>query len=390
MYVCGITPYDATHLGHAATYVTFDLVQRVWRDNGHAVHYVQNITDVDDPLLERATRDGVDWRALGHAEVELFRDDMNALAVLPPDDYVGVVDSLDLIATDVATLLESGAAYRVPVAASDAGAPDAHDVYFDLGASEYFGTVSGWSTQQMLEVFAERGGDPEREGKRAPLDPLLWRARRPGEPWWDGGGLGPGRPGWHVECTTIALRYLGMTFDVQGGGTDLIFPHHEMSAVQAHALNGAWPFARHYVHQAMVGLGGEKMSKSQGNVVKVSTLRAAGHDAMAIRLLLLAQHYRTEWSYTRQALDAAQERLQRWRAALCAGSGPAAAPTLVQIRERLADDLDAPGALDAVDAWVGQQLAGSGCDPQAPAALARAVDALLGVRLDPAPRRTGH
>jgi len=379
LYVCGITPYDATHLGHAATYVTFDVLQRVWRDNGHAVHYVQNVTDVDDPLLERAERDGMDWRELARQETELFREDMTALGVLPPDDYVSVVESVPEIAADVARLLDSGHAYRVP--ASDGGAAD---VYFDLSTEGRFGEVSGWTREQMLEVYADRGGDPDRPGKRDPLDPLLWRAARPGEPRWDGGVLGDGRPGWHAECTTIALRFLGMPFDVQGGGTDLVFPHHEMSAVQAEGLTGTWPFARAYVHQAMVGLDGEKMSKSRGNLVLVSRLRADGHDPMAVRLALLARSYRNDWAWTDDLLAEGQARLDRWRDAVSRPAGPVAKATVAAVRERLADDLDTPGALAAVDAWVAQLDAGpdSGAvDDAAPGEVADAVEALLGVRL---------
>lgn len=380
LYVCGITPYDATHLGHAATYVTFDLLQRVWRDGGHAVHYVQNVTDVDDPLLERAARDGVDWRDLAHSEVALFHDDMQALRVLPPDDYVGVVESMEPIAADVRALLESGAAYGVDVPADDGAEPGALDIYFDLATQPRFGAVSGWSRAQMLEVFADRGGDPDRAGKRSPFDPLLWRAHRPDEPAWDGGsGLGPGRPGWHTECTTIALRHLGMSFDVQGGGTDLIFPHHEMSAVQAEGLTGEWPFARTYVHQAMVGLDGEKMSKSRGNLVKVSVLRATGHDPMAVRLVLLDHHYRAEWDYTDAALKEAEQRLERWAQAFSLPAGPDAGAVIARVRERLADDLDSPAALVAVDQWVHAALSRGGDDTAAPALLADAVDALLGV-----------
>jgi L-cysteine:1D-myo-inositol 2-amino-2-deoxy-alpha-D-glucopyranoside ligase len=399
LYVCGITPYDATHLGHAATYVTFDVLQRVWRDNGFTVHYVQNVTDVDDPLLERAERDGVDWRDLAARETALFREDMTALAVLPPDEYVSVVDSVPDIAADVAKLLDSGHAYRVPVADGD-GAGE--DIYFDVSADDRFGEVSGWSRDQMLAVYAERGGDPDRPGKRDALDPLLWRAARAGEPSWDGGPLGKGRPGWHAECTTIALRRLGMGFDVQGGGTDLIFPHHEMSAVQAEGLTGEWPFAQVYVHQAMVGLDGEKMSKSRGNLVLVSRLRDDGRDPMAVRLALLARSYRTEWAWTEALLTDAEARLDRWRRAVSRPTGPDATATVAALRDRLADDLDTPGALTVVDYWVEQQLAtaatvptgnddavardlGIGSDDGAPALVARAVDALLGVQLLPQP-----
>ncbi|MGL4175818.1 MAG: cysteine--1-D-myo-inosityl 2-amino-2-deoxy-alpha-D-glucopyranoside ligase [Dermatophilaceae bacterium] len=389
MYVCGITPYDATHLGHAATYVTFDVVGRALRDAGHPVCYVQNVTDVDDPLLERAARDGRNWRELAAAEIALFREDMTALAVLPPDELVGVTEVVPEIADAVRRLLGLGAAYRLPVpdgpdgAASAGGEPGGPggDVYLDLAATPSFGEVSGWSRERMAEVFADRGGDPDRAGKRDPLDPLLWRAARPGEPSWPDDVLGAGRPGWHVECTAIALDHLGRPLDVNGGGSDLVFPHHEMSAVQAMALTGGEEFSRHYVHQAMVGLDGEKMSKSRGNLVLVSRLRADGVDPMAIRLLLLSQHYRRDWDYTPELLDAALMRLERWRKALSVNHGADAASTIAGIRARVADDLDTPGALTVIDSWCDATLAGDQSDDAAPGLVARAVDRLLGIRL---------
>jgi len=377
MYVCGITPYDATHLGHAATYVTFDVLGRALRDAGHDVEYVQNVTDVDDPLLERAARDGVDWQQLAAEEIALFREDMTALAVVPPDHYVGVVESIDSVGAAVRDLLERGAAYTVETPESSAG----DDLYLDLTTDPGFGGVSNWTREQMLEVYADRGGDPDRAGKRDALDPLLWRAARPGEPSWSADGLPDGRPGWHVECTAIALQHLGMGFDVQGGGTDLVFPHHEMSATQAVVLTKERPFARTYAHQAMVGLDGEKMSKSKGNLVLVSKLRADGVDPMAIRLALLAQHYRTEWSWTDTLLAQAQERLGTWRAALSVNAGPSAEDTMATVRARVANDLDTPGALAAVDRWAKEGLTRGGSDPAAPGVLARLLDRLLGVRV---------
>jgi L-cysteine:1D-myo-inositol 2-amino-2-deoxy-alpha-D-glucopyranoside ligase len=381
IYVCGITPYDATHLGHAATYVTFDLVQRMWLDAGHEVRYVQNVTDVDDPLLERAARDGQDWRELAADQIQLFRDDMTALRVLPPDDYVGVVESIPEIAEDVRRLLDEGFAYQLPVPPGEAAADDAADVYLDLAEVPRFGAVSGWTRDRMLEVFADRGGDPGREGKRDVLDPLLWRGAREGEPSWDEGELGRGRPGWHMECTSIALRHLGMAFDVQGGGNDLVFPHHEMSAVQGQTLTQDWPFARCYSHQGMVGLDGEKMSKSRGNLVLVSRLRTAGADPMAVRLALLAHHYRSDWFWTDDDLAAGKQRLERWRSAVDRPTGPDATGTLQRVRELLSDDLDAPHALAAVDRWATEQLTRGGDDVEAPRLVSRTVDALLGVRL---------
>lgn len=365
MYVCGITPYDATHMGHAATYVTFDLINRLWRDAGYDVNYTQNITDVDDPLLERATETGVDWTDLAYREIQLFRDDMTALRVIPPQHYIGVVESVDLVADAVEELQRAGAVYSVD-----------GDLYFAVKADPSFGGVSGYDRETMRELFAERGGDPDREGKRDPLDSLLWRHERPGEPAWDS-PVGRGRPGWHVECSAIALEYLGMTIDVQGGGTDLIFPHHEMSASGAQVATGQHPFARAYVHQAMVGLDGEKMSKSKGNLVLVSKERLAGSDPMAIRLALLMHHYRTDWFWMPSDLLDGQERLDVWRGAIGRGSGPDGAATVDAIRAALTNDLDTVAALSAVDTWA----ATNGDDLEAPGLVAQAVDALLGVKL---------
>ncbi|WP_183320949.1 cysteine--1-D-myo-inosityl 2-amino-2-deoxy-alpha-D-glucopyranoside ligase [Flexivirga oryzae] len=373
MYVCGITPYDATHLGHAATYVTFDLAARVLWDAGHSVRYVQNVTDIDDPLLERAARDGVDWRDLATQEIELFHTDMEALRVLPPDHYVSVVETMQRHVATIEGLAAKGVTYTI--ATPDAVEPGAEDVYLDLSTQPTFGSESGWTREQMLEVFAERGGDPDRDGKRDRLDPLLWRVERAGEPAWDGRSLHRGRPGWHVECTTIALDHLGMGFDLQGGGTDLIFPHHEMSAVQAVALTDDPPFAHAYAHQAMVGYDGEKMSKSKGNLVRVSQLRRAGVDPMAIRLVLLAQHYRTPWEYTDGLLDNAVKRWDRWTRALQCRGDEDADQLIDGIRDALAHDLHSAEALELVDEWA----AGAETGSPSPRVI-DALDALLGIR----------
>jgi L-cysteine:1D-myo-inositol 2-amino-2-deoxy-alpha-D-glucopyranoside ligase len=373
MYVCGITPYDATHLGHAATYLTFDLVLRVWRDAGHPVRYVQNVTDIDDPLLERAHRDGEDWIVLGMRETALFREDMESLRLVPPDAFVGAVESIPRIAQRVSGLLAGGAAYRM-----DDGTGD---VYFDLAAAPRFGYESGFTRAQMLALSADRGGDPGRPGKWDPLDPLLWRGERDGEPSWPGGVLGRGRPGWHIECAVIALEYLGETIDVQGGGSDLAFPHHECSAAHAERLTGMAPFASHYVHAGMIGLNGDKMSKSAGNLVFVSRLRADGVDPMALRLALIADYYRTDREWTDEARKVAEQRLSRWRAAAAAPGGPDGVALLAGVRERLADDLDTPGTLALVDAWADAALLGEAADTTAPALMRATVDALLGIRL---------
>jgi len=413
LYACGITPYDATHLGHAATYVAWDLLVRAWLDSGHEVTYVQNVTDVDDPLLERADRDGEDWRDLADREIARYRGDMEALRVLPPARLVGAVEALPLIERMNQVLADRGALYEVE-----------RDMYFSRAADPEFGAVSHLDPATMAALSAERGGDPARPGKKDPLDPRVWLTARPGEPSWDS-GFGPGRPGWHVECAAIATSYLGDTFDVQAGGCDLIFPHHEFSASHARVafadgVPGHGAFARVYAHAGMVRLDGEKMSKSLGNLVFVSRLVADGVDPMAVRLAILAHHYRGDWDWTADGLAAARDRLARWRAAVnravsgapvaatdpgsgatresvptaevpptagsgpAAGSVPAAESVLAAVRERIADDLDAPGALAAVDRWA-SAVTGT---PELPAGAAAAaalvrdtVDALLGIAL---------
>ena len=372
MYVCGITPYDATHLGHANTYVAFDLLYRIWLDAGREVIYTQNVTDVDDPLLERAEATGVAWQDLAADQIALFRSDMEALRVVPPTHYVGAVESLDWVIAMVQRLIAAGLVYQVDD-------PEYPDWYFASTQAPTFGEVAHLDRAQALAIFGERGGDPDRPGKRDALDCLVWRLERPGEPAWDS-SLGRGRPGWHIECSAIALHTLGEQFDVQGGGSDLVFPHHEMSAAEGTSLSGQ-PFARAFAHGGMVGYEGEKMSKSRGNLVLVSRLRAAGTDPMAIRLVLLAHHYRADWEYTDADLVAAQERLLAWRGAVADATGFPAGSTIATIRGALRDDLDAPAALAAVDAWVAASAAVDSDDTGAVADMATAIDALLGVRL---------
>ncbi|HEY0645596.1 MAG TPA: cysteine--1-D-myo-inosityl 2-amino-2-deoxy-alpha-D-glucopyranoside ligase, partial [Nocardioides sp.] len=365
--------YDATHMGHAATYVGFDLLNRAWRNAGHEVTYVQNVTDVDDPLLERADKVKVDWVELAERETQLFRDDMEALRVLPPAHYIGAVESIPQVITLIQRLEEAGAVYRVE-----------DDLYFSVTADDAFGQVSGLDRATMLEVFPERGGDPEREGKKDPLDCLLWRAERPGEPAWDS-PWGPGRPGWHIECSAIALDHLGTAFDVQGGGSDLSFPHHEMSAGEAQVAYPGERFARAYTHAGMVAYDGEKMSKSKGNLVFVSALRLSEVDPMAIRLVLLRHHYRSDWEWTDDQLWAAVDTLADWRRALAIGSGAPAAPVLERVLAALAEDLDAPAAVQAVQEWVDATLGTTGLadtsDPEAAATVHRLLDAALGLSL---------
>jgi L-cysteine:1D-myo-inositol 2-amino-2-deoxy-alpha-D-glucopyranoside ligase len=371
LYVCGITPYDATHMGHAFTYVTFDLLNRAWRDAGLDVAYTQNVTDVDDPLLERATATGVDWIQLADDQTDLFRQDMTALRVIPPKTYAGAVESIPEVIALIQRLAHAGYVYQVD--------DESPDWYFTTDRAEGFGDVSSYDRDQMLEVFAERGGDPDRAGKRDALDCLVWRMARDGEPSWDS-PLGRGRPGWHIECTAIALETLGETFDVQGGGSDLVFPHHEMCAAEGIAATGK-PFASAYVHVAMVGLDGEKMSKSKGNLVLVSRLRSDGVDPMAIRLVLLSHHHLTEWSWTVADLDAGIERLAAWRAAVSGETSVDAAETLRAVRAAVADDLHADRALELIDAWASASALADTDAAGARNNMRTVIDGLLGVAL---------
>jgi len=411
LYACGITPYDATHIGHAATYTAWDLLVRAWLDAmpetsdtprepaappppaRYTVIYVQNVTDVDDPLLERAARDGEDWRELARREIQRYRADMEALRILPPTHLVGAVEALPVIERFTARLADRGALYDVD-----------EDLYFARSADPEFGALSGpgspsgYGPGDMAELAAQRGGDPGRPGKKDPLDTLVWRAERPGEPAWDS-RFGPGRPGWHVECAAIATEYLGASFDVQAGGTDLVFPHHELSA--SHARVAFAPaeeaFARVYVHAGMVSYHGQKMSKSLGNLVFVNVLLAGGVDPMALRMALLAHHYRSDWEWTDDVLAEGDARLARWRAALshaaaASSAAPGTAPAdaaleaLAGVRARLRDDLDAPGALVVVDRWA-DRLRAEAPTRITPSDVAGAqlvkdtADALLGIRL---------
>ena len=372
MYVCGITPYDATHLGHAATYLTFDLINRYLRATGAEVLYVQNITDIDDPLLERANRDGIDWKDLAHNQIDLFRGDMVNLRVIPPAHYIGAVDAIPLVATAIEELKSKESIYQVD-----------QDLYFKVYSDPHFGQRSHLSKEKMLQIFSERGGDPTREGKLDPLDCLVWMSQRPNEPGWPS-PFGVGRPGWHIECTAIAIEYLkpassdDSLIDIQGGGSDLIFPHHEMCASQAQVLSGK-PLASTYVHAGMIGLDGEKMSKSKGNLVFVSKLVADGRDPMAIRWALMKKHYRTDRMWTEELLIEAENEIGALRKAL---EQKEVAPTqdLVQnIIEALAEDLNTPLVIEMVNAWVDQTNAGGTAgDAQS---LITTLDALLGIKL---------
>jgi len=372
LYVCGITPYDATHLGHAATYLTFDLINRYLRATGAKVSFVQNITDIDDPLLERANRDGVDWRELAQSQINLFRGDMTDLHVIPPDHYIGVVEAMPLVVEAVQALQKADTTYLVE-----------NDLYFRVRSDEEFGTRSHYSQEQMLKIFSERGGDPTRNGKEDPLDALVWLSQRENEPGWPS-PFGAGRPGWHIECCAIALHYLQpvsadeFAIDIQGGGSDLIFPHHEMSAAQSRIIANQ-KFARTYVHAGMIGLDGEKMSKSLGNLVFVSKLIAQGVNPMAIRWALMGHHYSSDLMWTNEILQSASLEIEQLQLMLAREEVAPTDDVINSMIASLSRDLDTSSVLQTLRKWMSDTQAGT--TGGSAGELSRAIDLLLGIAL---------
>ena len=361
MYTCGITPYDATHLGHAATYVTYDVLQRRLRDRGHETRCVRNVTDVDDDILRKARELGVHYLDLAAAETARFDSDMEALNVIECWSEPRATSAIADIRGFIGMVLDRGHAYE-----------SGGSVYFDVGSFERFGQVSHYDRDEMIALARQHGGNPDDPNKRDPLDFVLWHPSAPDEPSWDS-LWGPGRPGWHIECSALALRELDTTIDLHGGGSDLIFPHHECEAAQSEAATGA-PFVRHWMHQAMVRMDGEKMSKSLGNLVFISDLRTEW-DVRAIRLGIVAHHYRDSWEWDDTIMPTAAARLDAWLAATTAPGSVDSVTALDEVRARLDDDLDTPGAVAAIDAAVAR---GEGVASAA---------ALLGVFLVGAPVR---
>jgi len=354
MYTCGITPYDATHLGHAATFLAYDVLQRRLIDLGHEVKCVRNVTDVDDPLFAKARELGVHYLDLAAGEEARFEADMAALDTLPMHSTPRASSAIADIRGFIGMVLDRGFAYQ-------AGG----NVYFDVAKFPAFGSVSHYSHDQMVAFARERGGNVDDPNKRHPLDFVLWQTSTGDEPSWDT-MWGPGRPGWHIECSALALRELGSTIDLHGGGSDLIFPHHECERAQSEAATGQ-PFVRHWMHVAMVFMDGHKMSKSRGNLVFVDALRGQW-DPRVIRLGIVAHHYRAEWEWNEGIMPAAAARLAEWQAS-SKGAGVDAG-VLEAVRACLDDDLATPAALDAID-----EAARTGRDVTAAAAL-------LGVRLN--------
>jgi len=372
MYVCGITPYDSTHLGHAATYLTFDLINRYLQARKSEVRFVENITDIDDPLLERANRDGINWQTLAHSQIDLFRSDMTSLRILPPHSYIGAVEAIGLVTLKIEELHNAGSIYLVD-----------NDLYFRVHSDPDFGSRSHLKESDALRIFAERGGDPHRQGKENPLDALVWLSKRDGEPGWPS-IHGEGRPGWHIECCAIALEYLqpdaneDFLIDIQGGGNDLVFPHHEMSAAQARVSTGK-DFARMYVHTGMIGLDGEKMSKSLGNLVFVSTLVKSGVSPMAIRIALMMQQYSNNRMWSEELLERAQDFLSHLNLHL---SQTDCAPTdsvIQEIINALSENINTEKVFSILQEWVKDCQNGS--TGGNPGELSRALDTLLGLAI---------
>ncbi len=335
LYSCGITPYDAAHIGHAEVYLTFDVLQRRLRDLGHETHCVRNVTDVDDDILRKARELGVHYLDLAAEEIARFDADMEALGLVPAWSEPRATSAIPDILTLIGEVLDSGHAYQAGAA-----------VFFDVTTFAGFGSVSHLDEPTMLALAAEHGGNPGDPNKRHPLDFVLWQPSLPDEPAWES-RWGPGRPGWHIECSALALRELGQTVDIHGGGRDLVFPHHECETAQSESVTGK-PFVRYWLHVGLVGLDGTKMSKSLGNLVFVSDLLKSWEPA-AVRLALLGHHYRGDWEWTHDDLPRAADRLERWRGAAPRPGSPEAADVADRVRSRVDDDLDTPGALAALD-----------------------------------------
>jgi L-cysteine:1D-myo-inositol 2-amino-2-deoxy-alpha-D-glucopyranoside ligase len=365
MYVCGITPYDSTHLGHAATYLAYDLLIRRLEDLGHEVRMVRNVTDVDDSILPKARELGIPYLELAASELARFHADMAALDMRPPTAEPRATEAIPGIVDMVAQLLDSGHAYLTHGTA-----------YFDVSSFPRFGELSHYSADHMVRLARARGGKPDDPHRRDPLDFVLWQPSLADEPAWRA-PFGVGRPGWHVECSVMAMENLGTTLDLHGGGTDLIFPHHECEVAQSESVTGQ-PFCNHWMHSAMVSYEGEKMSKSLGNLVFVSDLLGVA-DPRAIRLALMRHHYRAGFEWYDTDLDEGTALLHRLRAAVDVATGPDPRPFATRVRAALDDDLDAPKALEALDDLASAILSGGG-DPQAASTLCDLAD-LLGVDL---------
>jgi L-cysteine:1D-myo-inositol 2-amino-2-deoxy-alpha-D-glucopyranoside ligase len=370
IYVCGITPYDATHIGHAATYLTFDLVHRYLLAAGHRVVFLENVTDIDDPLFERARRDGVKWKTLVDDQLRLFTSDMTNLRVLPPIELTSVTEAMEEIIAFVGSLVAKGLTYSL-----------GSELYLDASRVTDFGDLP-LSMESAIAIFRERGGDPDRSGKRHPLDPVLWRPSAEDEPRWST-PFGEGRPGWHVECNAIARKIVEAasqnSLSLPGGGGDLIFPHHYMTELQSRARYDQ-PFSQVFAHAGMVKYQGEKMSKSLGNLVFVSKLLEKGVHPMAIRIALISGHYREEREWSDDLLGIGEKLVEDLLSLLSRELIPEYDYLISEIIASLADDLDTPRVLGLLQDYISRAV--HDAQPsKSPGDLSRFLDAVLGVTL---------
>lgn len=375
IYVCGITPYDTTHLGHLFTYSTYDILIRYLEYSGHSVSYAQNVTDIDDDVLRRAAEIDEDWQELGNRWTVHFIEDNQALNLRPPLYFPRATEVIDDIVSAVESLIAAGVAYETN-----------RSVYFHIDADRDYGKLSRFSREEMLPIANERGNFPDDPNKKNPLDFVLWQAQSPGEPSWTS-PWGSGRPGWHIECSTMSAKFLGRPVDIHGGGADLIFPHHECEIAQAECAAGDRPFSRIWMHVAMLSYQGEKMSKSLGNLVMVRDLLQSDWKADAIRLVTAGHHYREEWEYEESDLTAADALSTRFLQAVTAQSGSGipvdASGSVSAFQGAMDDDLDTPGAISVLDGLAGEILDSSGSREIADAQIIlRELCGILGLRLD--------
>jgi L-cysteine:1D-myo-inositol 2-amino-2-deoxy-alpha-D-glucopyranoside ligase len=375
IYVCGITPYDTTHLGHAFTYTSFDVLIRYLEYQGYKVHYVQNVTDIDDDILRKAREANEDWQTLGNRWTAHFIKDMQALNVRPPDDYPRATDFIPGIIDAVQKLLAINVAYE-----------SGGNVYFNVDAWPQYGQLSHIPPEDMLATANERGNRSDDPHKRQPLDFVLWQAQAPGEPAWES-PWGLGRPGWHIECSTMSTHLLGPTLDLHGGGSDLMFPHHDSEIAQSEGVTGQRPFVRFWLHTAMVEHEGEKMSKSLGNLVMIRDLLKSW-SADALRLYLARHHYRDVWGYNLEELEQAETAAQQLRAAVTALGGEGLTFTVpsapIAFSEAMDNDLDTPAALEQLEQLAEEIIAAAQAGQNVAAAQAtlRRLSQIFGLRLN--------
>lgn len=375
LYVCGITPYDTTHLGHAFTYSTADILVRYLELNGYPVRYVQNVTDIDDDILRKANQVGEDWRSLGNRWTRHFIDDMIALNIRPPDEFPRATDMIEQIIAMVQDLLEAGVAYEA-----------SGNVYFDLDTWPEYGKLSRIPRQEMLPVANERGNKPDDPHKKSPLDFVLWQAQSPGEPAWES-PWGLGRPGWHIECSAMSTCYLDKTIDVHMGGEDLVFPHHESEIAQVEPVSGEIPFVSYWIHIAMVQYDGEKMSKSLGNLVMIRDLLEEW-SSDTVRIYMALHHYRQAWGHNQEELAQADKLAEKFKAAVRAEPGIVEVfdplPFRVAFSEAMDNDLDTNSALQVLSELADGIISAAELekDISMSQAVLRTLSGTLGLRLD--------